>query len=138
MGALQELWEASLVEFNSGQIERVAERYADDAVWVTPGETLTGPAAVLARLRHDLTAFPDGRINTLNCAEAGDTLVAEYEFVGTHTGPWTMPDGSQRPATGAQVTIRAVSVHTIVDGKVMEHRMYADRLPIALQLNLLG
>jgi predicted ester cyclase len=137
MNALRERWDAAVVVFNAGQVEQVAEDYAEDAEWITPRETYTGRGAILERLRADLAALPDRQINTLRCTEQGDTLVVEYQFVGTHTGPWPMPDGGQLAPTGRPVTFPVASVFTFAAGKITEHRMYHDRLSLLTQLGLL-
>lgn len=137
MGALREVWDAGVAMYNSGQVEQLGEGYTDDAVWITPRETYTGREAIFERVRTDLAAFPDRQIKTVRCTEEGDTFVAEYDFVGTHTGPWPMPDGSQLPPTGRQVTLPTASVFSFVDAKITEHRMYYDRLSIMIQLGLI-
>lgn len=137
MGEVREQWDASVALFNAGEIEKMAEGYADDAVLIIPRGTYTGREAILEQVRAESAAFPDRQIRTINCTEAGDTFVAEYEVTGTNTGPWTMPDGTPVPPTGRPVTVRAVSVLTMVDGKLKENRQYYDRLPLMVAMGLL-
>lgn len=137
MGALRELWEAGVDGYNAGKVEQLADGYADDAVWITPRGTYTGREAIMEEFRGEFAAFPDRQIKTVRCTEEGDTFVVEYEWVGTHTGPWPMADGSQLPPTGRQVTFTAANFMSVVDGKITELRQYYDRLPVMMQMGLL-
>ena len=101
---------ASLELWNNGDFDKVQTLIADDLVWVHPAFSLTGSEAILNRYRADLAAFPDRRINVTKWVEEGDTVVVEYEFAGTHTGPYSMPDGGELAPTGQRMTVRAVDI----------------------------
>lgn len=137
MSVIRDQWEAAVARLNAGQVEQIAEGYADDALWITPRGTYTGREAIRERLAAEFAAFPDQQIKTVRCTEEGDTFVVEYEVTGTHTGPWPMPDGRLLPPTGKQVAFPLVSVFSHLDGKITEHRMYYDRLTTTIQLGLL-
>jgi ketosteroid isomerase-like protein len=42
MGALREIWEAGIAAYNAGQLEQVAQLYADDAVLSALGPRMPG------------------------------------------------------------------------------------------------
>lgn len=56
-----------------------------------------------------LSAIPDFTWEPLAEHGPGDTSVDEGWFVGTNTGPLTLPDGSIMPATGRAVRARAAT-----------------------------
>ncbi|MGB8383891.1 MAG: ester cyclase [Dermatophilaceae bacterium] len=126
-----ELW-------NNGDFDKVGTLMADDQVWVHPSFSLTGSEAVLNRVRADLAGFPDRRINPTKWVEEGDTVVVEYEFTGTNTGPYSIPDGGELAPTGQRMTLRGVDIFEVRDGKTAAHRTYYDRLPTMIQAGLVG
>jgi predicted ester cyclase len=75
-------------------------------------------------------------MKAVRCTEEGDTLVVEYQYTGTHTGPWPMPDGNQVPPTGRQTDFTGAAAYSMADGRITEHRDYSDRLTILMQLGL--
>ena len=58
-------------------------------------------------------------------------------FVGTHTGPVTMPDGTEIPPTGRRVEVQGMELVRVRDGKVVADNLYYDNLAVAAQLGLL-
>ena len=45
--------------------------------------------------------------------EEGDTVVGEWTYRATHTGPFVMADGTEIPATGKTVELPGVTVAEI-------------------------
>lgn len=112
--------------------------YAEDAVEITPGGSNTGREAILKRVRGDRVALPDKRLTLRHLTVDDETAVMECEFVGTHTGPWPMPDGTELPPTGRQVTFPVVIVLDIHEGQATQSRTYFDQLPVLAQLGLVA
>lgn len=138
MGAAREQAERGLELWNNGELDQAQSLWASDGVLVFPDGTTTGSDAIFERYRRDLATFPDRRITVHNWVEDGDTVVLEGEWSGTHSGPFTLPDGSQVPPTGQQLQIRLVSVFESKDGKIVAHRSYFDTLPTLMQLGLVA
>lgn len=138
MGAAREHLERFLELWNNGDLGTAQTLMADDQVWVSPTGTLTGSEAILKRMRDDLAAFPDRRINPSKWIEEGDTVAGEYEWTGTHTGPLSLPDGKELAPTGQQFTIRGVDIFEVRDGKTVAHRTYIDQLPIMIQAGVVA
>jgi hypothetical protein len=61
----------------------------------------------------------------------------EWIFVGTHTGPFPLPDGTELPATGKRVEVSGMEFVQMRDGKIVVDNLYYDNLSIAAQLGLL-
>jgi predicted ester cyclase len=70
--------------------------------------------------------------------EEGDTVVAEWTWLGTNTGPLITLDGSEIPATGKTVELSGVSVLTVRDGKPASERDYVDTAAMTSQLRLMA
>ena len=66
--------------------------------------------------------------------EEGDTIVVEYAWTGTNTGPLPLAEGGGATPTGEQVTFSVVSIFQ--GEEVAAHRMYLNQLPAMIQLGV--
>ncbi len=137
MGAARAHVESGVALYNVGELEQLAERYADNAVEINPRGSFTGRQAILERLRRESTAFADPRITPVRWTEAGETVILNT------SGPQRTPGRcrcrtvpSCRPPGGG-LTLAAVSVFCVVDGTTTQNRTYYDQLPLLTQLGLL-
>ena len=89
-----------------GDLDGVMDLYADDAVQLMPEGLFEGRSAIRERLARDLIAIPDVHHTVRSFVEQGDTFADEWTFVGTHTGPFALPDGTELPPTGKRVEIK--------------------------------
>src|ERR1044072_110826 len=94
------------------KFRKLLERYIElynasdlDAVQGMPDGTFEGRSASRDRLAKELDAFSDIAHRFVSYVEQGDAFADEWVFVGTHTGPLVLPDGSELPATGKRVEI---------------------------------
>ena len=85
--------------------------------------------------REDRLPRPDPARGLL--LEQGDTIVAEWTWAATNTGPLALRDGTQQPPAGKRIQIKGMELAQLRDGKISAHRMYWDGLAIARQLGLL-
>jgi hypothetical protein len=60
----------------------------------------------------------------------------EWTFVGTQTGPLTLPDGTELPATGKPLEIRGMELVLVRDGKIVVDNLYYDPTVFLAQLGL--
>jgi ketosteroid isomerase-like protein len=56
--------------------------------------------------------------------------------VGTHTGPFRLPDGRELPPTGKRVEIKGMELVRVRDGKIVLNTLYYDNLASLTQLGL--
>ena len=66
--------------------------------------------------------------------EQGDAFADEWTFVGTHTGPFHLPDRTQLPPTGGRVELRGTEFVQVRDGKIVVDNLYYDNMAVAVQL----
>jgi steroid delta-isomerase-like uncharacterized protein len=77
-------------------------------------------------------AFPDLAIDVPILWAAGDHVVAEGTFTGTHAGPL-----GKLPKTGKNVTLRFAEVLKVKDGKIAETWRFWNGAAMARQLGLM-
>ena len=99
--------------------------------------TAQGHAAIREIVRRDKAAFPERTVTIDVTVEQGDTAAFEWSWVATHTGPLTMPDGTELPPTGKRIELKGMELVQLRDGKIVVHRMYWDNMAVAGQLGVL-
>ena len=137
MGKGRDLVERGIDMLNRGAMDELVSTYTEDAVEVFPGTEYKGREAIGERLREQQDAFPDRHIRPLRWVEEGDTVVVEYEFTATHTGPFRLPDGTVLAPTGQHVSFPCVSIFEARGEKCARHTGYFDMAPLMMQLGVL-
>ncbi len=122
--------------YNAGDLDACMELYADDAVQAMPDGIFEGRSAIHERLARELDACPDAVYTVASFVEQDDSFADEFTFVGTNTGPFTLPDGTQLPPTGRRVEIRGMELVRVRDGKIVVDNLYYDTTAILVQLGL--
>jgi predicted ester cyclase len=83
-------------------------------------------------------AFPNVRHEIVSSVEQGDSLVVvEGRWIGDHTGPLRMPDGSEVPPTGRPLDLPYAHVAELVGGRFSSWRVYFDTAAMMQQLGLM-
>lgn len=136
MGTNRKLLERYVELYNAGDLDACMELYAEDAVQTMPDGTFEGRRMIHERLRRELEGFPDATYAVGSFVEQGDTFADEWSFVGTHTGPFALPDGTQLPPTGKRVEIRGMELVQVRDGKIVIDNLYYDSMAVLVQLGL--
>ena len=98
--------------YNAGDLDGVMDLYADDSVQGMPDGAFEGRAAIRERLAHELEGIPEVTHTVVSFIEQGDAFADEWTFVGTHTGPFTLPDGTELPPTGKRVEVTGMEVRS--------------------------
>jgi predicted ester cyclase len=129
---------AEFVEaFDAHDENRIRELNAENAVLEAPGDVrLEGREAATQYAMAWLRAFPDARITVHNELEAGDWVVQEFTFEGTHTETFSSPAG-EIPATNRRLRGRGVQILRIDRGTVADTRLYFDQVQVLTQLGLM-
>jgi steroid delta-isomerase-like uncharacterized protein len=122
--------------YNAGDLASCMDLYAEDAVQLMHDGIFEGRSEIQTRLARDLTAFPDATYTVVSFVEQGDSFADEWTFVGTHMGPFLMPDGTEAPATGKRVEIKGMELVQVRNGKIVVDNLYYDSIMAPLQLGL--
>lgn len=111
--------------------------YAEDCEWVTPQEAGKGHQAITTFWDRNMATMPDNRVRIGLLLEEGEIVTEEAVVTGTNTGPIALPDGTELPASGNDVTIPFAAVHTIRGDKIVSSRFYWDANSVFAQLGLM-
>ena len=113
--------------------------YAEGAHYRDPDAELKGVDEIVQHLQMQMRAFPDsGKLSIKQVYEAGDrAAVAEWAATMKNTGPVALPDGSELPPTGNEVTIEVVTIYDVENGLITSERNYWDNAALLAQLGLL-
>ena len=137
MERYRSLLERYVERYNAGDLDGVMELYAEDSVQLMPDGTFQGRAAIRDRLGQELAAFSDLAHRYVSYVEEDDAFADEWVFVGTHTGPVVLPDGTEVPPTGKRVEVQGMELVRVRDGRIVVDNLYYDSLAVAAQLGLL-
>jgi len=137
MEQYRSLLERYIELYNARDLDGVMDLYAEDAVQLMPDGTFEGRSAIRDRLAKELDAFSDIAHRYVSYVEQGDAFADEWVFVGTHTGPVVLPDGTELPPTGKRVEMPGMELVKMRDSKIVVDNLYYDNLAVAGQLGLL-
>jgi ketosteroid isomerase-like protein len=138
MGQAREVMDRATEAYFAKDRDTLRTLYAPDVVATTPDAgTLNGIDALMEWNDTLDEAFPDMRFELTAAHEAGDCAIDQGDVVGTHTGPFRLPDGGRIEPTGRQVRIRSADMATVSDGKIVRHDFYFDQLGMLVQLGLM-
>ncbi|HEY6285465.1 MAG TPA: ester cyclase [Ktedonobacteraceae bacterium] len=118
--------------FNQRNLEVLDELCTSDFVYHLATMTIQGPEAYKQFLSKLLTAFPDLKVTLEDTIADGDTVVARYTLRGTHKGNYM-----GMPPTGKQITLTAIGITCIANGKAVEQWVNADDLGALQQLGVI-
>jgi steroid delta-isomerase-like uncharacterized protein len=122
--------------FNDKNLEEFVDNESPDIEFVIPGGiTLRGRDQVREYMKLFWSAFPDIKVAATYQVIAGDTVVTEQTYSGTHTGTLRTPNGDV-PATGKRVQGRQAAVQRVKDGKVWSEHLYFDQMEFLGALGL--
>ena len=137
MGSARDLWNEYESVYAKLDYSGVASFYASDAVFADPINRHEGREAIGAYVEGADKPFSDISFETTQVIEEGNALVTEWVWRATNTGPLTMPDGTEIPATQRAVELPGVSILSVRDGKITSQRDYFDNAPVMSQLGLI-
>ena len=120
------------------RLEEWEQTMAPDAVFIGPGMDLEGRGEIRRFVDGSHQAFPDVMHRIARLLVAGDTLIMEGVFTGTHDGILRTPAGDV-PPTGRRIEVREVQLVTVDrHGLAVRFDTYFDRLEMLTQLGLTG
>ena len=124
--------------FNSRNFNRAIALFAKEAEWMNVpfGARFTGPEGAHQFMEGWARAVPDARVTLSNVVGAGDYVVSEFFFRGTHLGAIDAPGGTIAP-TGKRVDVPVCEVFHVSEGKIDAVRTYFDAATMLRELGLM-
>lgn len=136
---LERLDEAGLRAWDQHDSEGFTKLLADDFVWVddTEPDPIRTRDAARDYAEAWFTAFPDVRYRETNRVIGEDSIAAELEFTGTHTGPLDM--GGMRVAPTGRKVVGSVNFFAKAEnGRIKEFHTHPDAMGVMSQLGLMS
>ena len=124
-------------DFNNGNWTGYRAALAQNVTYdeIPTRQTVQGADEYVSLVQRWKTAFPDLRGQIKDVISAGDRVVVEVEWEGTHRGSLQAPFGTI-PATNKTARIPATIVMKIEGGKIRASRHYFDVFSLMTQLGL--
>ncbi|WP_214409412.1 ester cyclase [Sphaerisporangium fuscum] len=120
--------------FNAHDMHELLRTVSPTGVTVSPEGVSQGREELASYIGEFWEAFPDVRAVIVESYDAGDVTIDELLMVGTHQGPYTMPDGRIIPPTGRPLSLRGCYICTVENGLIESLRLYFDQLQLLTQL----
>src|SRR4030081_2021306 len=128
--------ERGMKAFNAHDLEALASDSGPENLPTAAGDIkLKGPQAVKEYNQNFVKAFPDARIEARNIFTAGNTVIVEGIFTGTHDGILKTPMGDI-PATHRKVKGEFVQILEVDRGLVKRDNLIYDQAQLMTQLGL--
>ncbi|HTD04460.1 ester cyclase [Undibacterium sp.] len=112
--------------FNTGNLEVLAELLARDFTGGQGEKGSTGFGAIIAGLRR---GFPDAHFTLEDMFAEDDRVAVRWSLTATHKGPFAGVAASHKA-----VAQTAIAIYRIVDGKIHQAWLQADRLGLRQQI----
>ncbi len=116
---------------NTASAELADQLIAPDASFHVPGrpEPMRGPSGYLAIIAMMREGFPDIRWTSEEMISEGDTVAVRFTMRGTHQGTFFGV-----PPTGTEITVQALALYRLTEGKIAEEHGAPDMLGLLQQI----
>ncbi len=119
---------------NQGNIEAIDELIDPGVVdHAVPAGFPTGREGAKQFFAMMRSAFPDLHLTIEDMIAEGDKVVMRSTWSGTHQGEFM-----GIPATGRRVTVSAIDISRVADGRIVEHWEQSDALGLMQQLGVVS
>jgi steroid delta-isomerase-like uncharacterized protein len=130
---------APLLGYNAKDWAAVQAGITKDFVYdeVATRRKVQGAEETIAVWKGWAAAFPDSKATFDKALVAGETVVFELTWRGTHTGPLQTPSGTI-PPTGKSIEVRGCAIQDLAGDRVRTQRHYFDMATLLEQLGVKG
>jgi steroid delta-isomerase-like uncharacterized protein len=117
---------------NVHEFDRTLGTFAHPRYEIVPtGDVFDGTDEVMAYFEETRTAFPDQRNENATMHHAEDSVVVEFDLLGTHLGNFRA-----LPATGKAFKCRTLAIFEFEGDRIVCERVYFDSATILRQLGI--
>jgi ketosteroid isomerase-like protein len=123
--------------FNQRDLDKVLAMVREDVKWTNlPFDMIhNGRDGQRQYIENWTTALSDAKVEILNLVAGDEWTAAECIVRGTHTGPLVAPNGTISP-TYTKIELSFCELHRVVDGEIVEGRLYFDGATLMRQLGM--
>lgn len=119
--------------FDQDDLDAAESCYSPDAVLHFPGSpSVMSRSEAMGLLQAFANGFPDGQHTIHQLIAEGDRVAGHWTFTGTHLGEF-----QGIPPTGKRVSVVAINIARIADGKITEFWASPDLLGMMQQLGVI-
>lgn len=122
---------------DKNDVELALSLCREDVEWVTPTARMKGREELRPFFSSFTEGFPDSRFEVKRVIASGSTVIAEGNYIGTHTGSFRNPAGEIAP-TRRRVVIPFASVTEVEGDQITALRVYWDEMGFMNQLGVRG
>ena len=124
--------------FNQRNFDKALAMVREDVKWTNAPFDMTynGRNGYRQYLENWTTALPDAKVEILNLIVGDEWTAAESVARGTHRGPLVGPNGTIDQSLG-KVELPFCELLRVVDGQIVEGRVYFDGTTLMRQLGVL-
>jgi steroid delta-isomerase-like uncharacterized protein len=117
---------------NKADLTIADELFSPDHVTYMPGSPPMNSEGLKQAFSMFSSAFPNLNHTLEDQIAEGEKVATRFTLRGTHQGPFF-----GIPPTGKQVHVTGITIHRIVNGKIVEQRVEMDMLGIMQQLGVI-
>lgn len=125
--------EAFLETMGEGEVDAVAEYFADTVEYYRSSGELAGRSDLESDIAMFHAAFPDLEGDIQRIMSGDDKVSFLYKLTGTHEGEF---EGI--PPTHQEMDAKGAAIARVEDGEITEYRIVFDNLGMLEQLGVLG
>jgi ketosteroid isomerase-like protein len=125
---------------NTRDWDRWQALHTSNAIRTAPelAEPLQGASAMRAAIEGLSLAFPDYHLELQQAFGQGEWLAVRLHTTGTMTGPLTLSDGTELPATGQPIEQDWSALVRFEGDRISEFHEFYDQLTLLMQLGLVS
>jgi steroid delta-isomerase-like uncharacterized protein len=130
---LKRIRESMVQLWNTADANIARQIYADHAARYDPNnpEPIRGWAGIAGYVAEVRNAYPDFRLELHEMVAEGDLFASHWTCTGTHRGEYR-----GIPPTGRQIRLTGMTLCRVEKGRIVEDRVYFDRLSMFEQLGV--
>lgn len=119
----------AMARLDQRDVDGVVAEAAEWCTWYGFGPVPLDTSGYRVAIQAFLDGFGDSRFPLDATVAEGDVVAVQHRLVGTHTGAF-----QGVPASGRSVTVPAIAVFRVTQGRIEEVSLQADMLGLLMQI----
>lgn len=119
--------------WNLGNLAALVDLTTPEFTYQLAGQPGCNRAGMQQLIKTIHVAFPDWRVQIVDCIAEENTVVIRWQGQVTHLGVF-----QGIPATGKQITVSGINIYRVIDGRVAAEWEQTNSLGMLLQMGVLA